>query len=1439
MTPEQIADSIAIGLQERHGKKLDPRFIYAHSYHETGGFSSALARDHHNYGGVTQIENNGLGQPDGSLSYKHFDSDEDYVDFMIDYYNLYDADGLFEATNTSEVAHALKSGGYYTDDEENYTAGLNNGLQHYGASNGNSVLDIIANASHSDSHGLPLAPVEQPTEEQEEPDFWDKLTTPVMESPLVKTLRVGLLQAENPATGADDYIFTKEDIDLVNKNFNGDVVSQNFIYSNANSHQQLIDLVNMQKESKEMERRLAESSYGVNTAGTFIGTLTAEALNPLNYIGLGLINKGSVAAKMLKSGILNAAVNTADASMRERLTGMKQDIATSAIIGAAVGAALPGIAHLATKGASREIREAAEQSQAELMRINTEAQAVLDGKPLTRDKVLKRISKMADTKYKPKLQKLQNLLETQKGFVVTKKKLPAISRLLGVDIPDNARAFNAGGTTVFIKEVVDTMDDAAFDKLLLHEVGVHSLPAELKAPILDFVKQKMNKPKGLWREALDRATAATPKGELIDPEEVLGYWTELRGDSPNGGFLSDLTERINKALGNTKMTTKEVLDIIRKNRDDLFVNKTAQEGGADIVKLSADGDVTENYVVRLGKEPKPHSEQWSISKWFEGGGLFGNIFATPYGRLRHSAIKAAREVGELLYSDARMRGESAHVTMSAEDYRQYVLEQLAVPLGKFQTAFRNYAFKHYGVNAYKADKVRELNKKIMLYHDYIFAKHSLPENMIEDDIEIRELARLLNDVEGKEIQLAKSMGYINDPNWENLDKGTRRVFDSEKWLQFISDYKGKDAIKNAEKDLADYFYRAGYLKIEENRMLLQRQIDAENADILYAHQKASKNKPGLLPPVLKEMSDEMLDDFIRSEANKAAKGYIDMNTSNFDAAVEGETAMPWMRHRMHMDTSMKAVINGKDFSFDENLRSYDLQHILNRTTNRWAGEIALHQVFQGKTTFKTLDEATKTLKGTIENYRMSILKEGEQRRLAGSVKQSEIDEALKTFDDGIRELRGLPPENANTTVAYAADILRNWTYARVGGNMALNQKMDFGNAIGYVGFKAFTSMIPYGRKKLQAAFIGKDVLKAADEMTTKLMGADLRELNGVNMTLLNSKRGAYFKHGSVLDTVNNVVNLQAEITNNITQLGNLTARMVRDARMFTLVDVMKALKGQKTFGLFNSRTPFSKEKLRAAGILDKELFFKELKRYQKKNGQLDIDKMFKKDPVLHSQLWKLVDNQAKRCVVEPTLGNKNILASSNAFWKILFQFKNFSFYATNSQTFRKLSNRDRDDIMSTIYEVLMAAGVTYIGVQGAAWAKYGNDEAKRQKYIDKRMENFYYGVATRSGTLSSPFAFGIDALDAMGYMQSFRTTAGSSRYNAGGTFPEKVGRFVAQSPAFETLSLLGQNVVGYYDRGLTEKNLKDTAQLFVPANNWYPLATMMNELISTVDIPEK
>ena len=233
------------------------------------------------------------------------------------------------------------------------------------------------------------------------------------------------------------------------------------------------------------------------------------------------------------------------------------------------------------------------------------------------------------------------------------------------------------------------------------------------------------------------------------------------------------------------------------------------------------------------------------------------------------------------------------------------------------------------------------------------------------------------------------------------------------------------------------------------------------------------------------------------------------------------------------------------------------------------------------------------------------------------------------------------------------------------------------------------------------------------------------------------------------------------------------------------------------------------------------------------------NKLAAENPTLHARVWKLIDNQAKRAVVEPTIGNKNIRASSNSFFKILFQFKNFAFYATNSQAFRKLSNREREDFLSTAYETAFAAGITYLGILGAAYSKHWNNEADRQSYIDKRTDDFLWGVATRSGTIGSPIAFAVDFADTMGWKQSFRTTSGSSRYANNGDLITTAARGVAQSPALETLSLMLQNTYGYYDTGLTQENIKDTAKIYIPANNNYFMAGVLNNMIESFDIPEK
>lgn len=119
---------------QRIGKDLgvDPSLIYGQWYHETKGFTSDLATQDYNFGGLTTTTNRGAAykQPDGSLWYMSFGSIHDYAE----YFKRVWGNDIRGARSVEEYAANLKREGYYGDTYENYTSGMYNGMQHIPAS---------------------------------------------------------------------------------------------------------------------------------------------------------------------------------------------------------------------------------------------------------------------------------------------------------------------------------------------------------------------------------------------------------------------------------------------------------------------------------------------------------------------------------------------------------------------------------------------------------------------------------------------------------------------------------------------------------------------------------------------------------------------------------------------------------------------------------------------------------------------------------------------------------------------------------------------------------------------------------------------------------------------------------------------------------------------------------------------------------------------------------------------------------------------------------------------------------------------------------------------------------------------------------------------------------------------------------------------------------
>lgn len=1432
-------------------------WIYAQWAHETGGFTSRLSKEDHNYGGITTTTNaGGMEQPESPNSgvyYKHFDSDEEFADYFGNYLKLYRENGVFEAQSIDEYAAALKNGGYFAADLNEYI----NGMKRFSTEGGSGYSPLVTatNAMHTDASGATLTN-EDLSPIQREPSFTDKLLDPITNGWLGRPLRAFWMQT---TTGfnydSNSYEFTKEDVDKVNKLFPNDKASQEFIYAHANSPEQLEKVIQMQLESKEMEKRIMDSSYGFSTIGTVLGTAITEALNPLNYMGAGIFTKGNILMRLAKSAAFTATLNTADAAIREKLTGRQQELVDAAVMGAAMGALIPAFSHLVTKGANTEIREAAEDMLQKANIRKAEAEAMLEGKELPKPKpniAWDKIKSLHDKTYKTQHEGLSNTIKKGKATVVSRSNIGVMRNILGQYIDKNTKAFHYNGNTVFVKEVLDKMTPEEITGLLRHEIGVHSLSDDAVNSLLGYVSKKVEKPKGLWKQALDKATASTPKGQKVDLEEVLGYWAELRGDG-KGGYLTDIKNIIRKATGDNSITDEDVLDIIRNNMKSV----SDIEGGAtrgDSLHFAVDADVSPNKIERLANAKSPDVQNYDrafmnnkASKWlgkkFEDSWFYG----TPFGTMVNSKIAAVRDLGSKLFSDARMRKEFAN-GMSAEDTLNYIMNKIAVPRAKFDEAFEKYAKSKYGfVNAHKVKNLMELNENVILMHDHLYANHALPQKIVQmsekDQKELQNLAKLYNNTEAVAPYFAKELGYIEDAEyWRFMDKGTRRVVDVNKWRDWFISYKGEQGEQQAYKDLESWCYEACKIKWSENKSFLQARFNDEYAKATAKYKKDLKAGKSPQKPEKRIATDDEVEKFIKEEAHRAAYGFADQNTSNL---TNGATdSMYWMHPRVHMDTSYTKVMNGKDFSFDKDLRSFDLQHTLDNTTRRWAGEIAVNTVIPDKLTYEKLLGGTKEVQGTLENLKAVIDSEGRQLKEAGGMTQAEYDKTIKVVNDSLDALRGISTRD-RSWLDFSSDILRRFSYGRVGGNMGLNQRMDFGNMMGYVGYRGIASImpnisIPFTNIRLKSSdalrnyFIKQEGLNPADvdAHIMRLMGDDLRRLSPVKIQLMNSKLGKDMYGSSLLDSVNNASQAFAAAGSYINDLNGLTARMLRDSQVFTYIDLLKATDSFQLIAngkgytmrdsfVYGTRLPFSEEKLAQAGISDKKAYFSSLKKYMK-DGHLDFDSMYKKNKQLYYQTYKLIDNQAKRCIVEPSIGNSNLLANANWFSRVLFQFKNFSFFANNSQFMRKMTHMEADDAMSTMYEMLTSSAITAGTIASIAYAKYPNSPAERDKYLKRRFDDFKWAAVSRSSTLGSPLSIAADALDTFGIKKNYRTTSGSSRYEHKVSDPNQAfWKAVSQTPTLDTFSSLWDNGKGYLDRGITEKNLRNTASILIPANqNW-------------------
>ena len=250
-----------------------------------------------------------------------------------------------------------------------------------------------------------------------------------------------------------------------------------------------------------------------------------------------------------------------------------------------------------------------------------------------------------------------------------------------------------------------------------------------------------------------------------------------------------------------------------------------------------------------------------------------------------------------------------------------------------------------------------------------------------------------------------------------------------------------------------------------------------------------------------------------------------------------------------------------------------------------------------------------------------------------------------------------------------------------------------------------------------------------------------------------------------------------------------------------------------------------------------------------KNGvitDMDLAGLARDNATALAKLRTLVDYQAQRCITQETIGTTNLLKESSPFWRVFFQFKDFTMRATHSQTLRAVFNHELDDVMSTIFGVATNAAAVATVAYMRGWAMFGDNEYKRKEYLDKYLNN----KLAIAGLLRSPIGGSLlstpnDLLEATGLsplgMPTLRTTVNRKQTNKNILEDPKgsIGGLITQLPAVDTALDIGKTaLLPFQEKEMTQRQLKEALSLF-PGQNNLLIMKLREEMFDELHLAER
>lgn len=1287
----------------------------AQMVHESANGESALAIEDNNFGGLTGYHKEAGAQPDGDGVYGHFDTLEEYATYLHDGFFAHYSQ-IHNATSVEEYASILRENGYYTDSLENYANSLASiagetyvpsakAGRYYAGFSGLEKGQGARVYDFSDDIFEPLADSNiGGFGKQFKDSFLNEWYNNGTISVLRSTYNMG--QAQGNRQVDLNWTPNQADLDAIDRYFPNDLETKHFLLSRAKSQAQLGALIQQKREDYAREERVEKAGYSFKSIGGLLGTL----VDPLNFVPV--VGQEAYIAKMA----MRLGSKTLANIGATKLFQMAELGATNGLVNMAdqymaqeAGGYQPDYttAFLFGAGMGAGARY--------LHSIGDRHKSVVGDTP-----EMDKLSRQIEAEGEQALMQASDLgrlpevkpKTPRESFIETSDKSEAelaehlLRHKSGKLWADAREAYGMTNSELkaHLRNVIENPDEFAGTPIVRHEDGSVSIN-DVTLSQDSVVAHAVNAKENHFYDSIgaDEEIPFTADGSLVPdiipvelPESKLQAIIDGDEEIPLEPFTSQ-NERAH-ALIKTE---------IKPDDDYLYMGKGGVSSPEKVLQE------TQGRTDAVGK----------VKQEAETNKIMGNT----YGHLANSPSDTMRHFAKSFLLDPRDRGQNTGLPV--ELAKQVVQKDYKIKMAVFEGNFKKWYF----------ERPRR---------QWFNPKHAQ-----------EEFAETVSKAYHEKYRDGKDISHYG-----------QTIVDT---VEHVKDFRDFDLenLKRAELVSEDF----------DGSPELYRRISKDKVNLLaekFVSRDAMKNffVSYIEKAVDKERLDEGID--LRTEAEAYAEHIMRAGEHNFaDGELKdnkGDKRLAYFKRRLPMNTGLVLPLKLKGgttdkalndvFSFDADLRDTNIFNHMNYVSNRSSGAIALKQVIN-------VDD----IGALAHRFDTKVKNELEEAIKLGYITEKDAKLDYEDFHRAFHHLTGarifedvLPkPE---TAMDRTRDLLLDASYTLNGMNFGLSAIAEHAGATAKVGARALTHFIPrlhdFIHDLKHSKYVTAEQLADFRKME---IGTYMSETNWWNplvtdRTYLENNIGGL--HMEALGQAQDGISVGARITSTLSQVQQITNHSIQSIKADLVPDMIDWANDE--FKSTFRKNLFSPRMFERVGIAETEIprFKETIKRYLSTLDHSDPQALRKslrawqdEDMFSYIRFHAFLDRHSKDVILQPHFSAGNTRLTGHIL-PILMQFKAFSRMALNSHLMRTMDHWEREDTIQTLSTILSGGMLWAIRQRAQAEYMYGNDEKRKQKYMDKvfTADNIITAGLTRSSILSS-LSFGDDARAIlMGKGSTARTT---------------------------------------------------------------------------------